>query len=189
MKKTDKARPYRPYADMLLLQKHLGRLAYILRNSPNKNKRIEKDVKDFIERLNSGIESIDFWYLNLAGYKHLGVLEQKTLKVCNSLLTNIVPRARLFDVLGLPNTKERYNDIIDTIDKIFAGKTQKDTAPDQKKDAEAKETSGKAEETGGNATTAKEWGIKTFFKNIIEKGWQIFTKSFWDSFFENWGSK
>lgn len=37
------------------------------------------------------------------------------------------------------------------------------------------------EETGGNATPAKGWGITTLFKNIIEKGWQIFTKSFWEA--------
>jgi hypothetical protein len=44
-------------------------------------------------------------------------------------------------------------------------------------------------ERGGNATAAKGWWVTTFFKNIIEKGWQIFTKSFWDSVFERWGPK
>lgn len=42
----------------------------------------------------------------------------------------------------------------------------------------------KPAERGGNATPAKGLGITTLFKNIIEKGWQIFTKSFWDSVFE-----
>jgi 6-pyruvoyl-tetrahydropterin synthase len=49
--------------------------------------------------------------------------------------------------------------------------------------------SSKVEEPEGNATPAKEWWITTLFKNIIEKGWQIFTKSFWDSVFERWGPK
>jgi hypothetical protein len=47
----------------------------------------------------------------------------------------------------------------------------------------------KPAETWGNATSAKGWGITILFKNIIEKGWQIFTKSFWDSVFERWGPK
>jgi hypothetical protein len=36
-------------------------------------------------------------------------------------------------------------------------------------------------ETKRNAAPAKGWGITTLFKNIIEKGWQIFTKSFWEA--------
>jgi hypothetical protein len=53
-----------------------------------------------------------------------------------------------------------------------------DNAGDTKNQKPAKEE--------GNATPAKEWWITTLFKNIIEKGWQIFTKSFWDSVFERW---
>lgn len=39
----------------------------------------------------------------------------------------------------------------------------------------------KLTESVGNATPAKEWWITTLFKSIIEKGWQIFTKSFWEA--------
>lgn len=55
--------------------------------------------------------------------------------------------------------------------------------------AKAIEQAKPADLKGGNTTPAKGWGITTLFKNIIEKGWQIFTKSFWDSVFERWGPK
>lgn len=34
------------------------------------------------------------------------------------------------------------------------------------------------------ATPAKWWGIPTCLRKILEEGWQIFTKSFWDSVFD-----
>jgi len=47
----------------------------------------------------------------------------------------------------------------------------------------------KSSETRQDTTSAKRWWIPTCIGKILEKGWQIFTKSFWETLFEKMGPK